>query len=222
MRLYGVTPIHVGTDELARRQARYDALSPPGLRVALHDIGPHAPRALNTGQDVRDSEALVIEALRAAPEGFDALLPDCVLDPGVEQLAGTLHVPVFGLLRLSLGWTVLTGRACAAVARNQAIADEIGARARAYGWSASLLGVEVLDLDVHAIADGGRWAAAMDAAVARLAKTGAGSVINGCSAVEVPAGAAEPTPVVDPTALALRLIAAGCGSATTSATAVVP
>jgi allantoin racemase len=214
VRVYSVTPIHVGGEELARRQARYDALSPPGLRVELHDIGPHAPRALDTHQDVRDSEALVIEALRVAPEGFDALLPDCVLDPGVQQLAGTLPVPVFGLLRLSLGWTVLIGRLCGAVARNQAIADEIGARARAYGWSASLLGVEVLDLDVHAIADSDRWAAAVGAAVARLAEAGASSVINGCSAVDVAAGAEKQTTVVDPTALALRLIAAACGSAT--------
>ena len=42
-----------------------------------------------------------------APAGFDALLPDCVLDPGVADLADTLPVPVFGLLRLSLGLMAL-------------------------------------------------------------------------------------------------------------------
>lgn len=210
MRIYGVTPIHVSPDELARRQARYDALCPRGLRVELHNVGAQAPRALDTEQDVRDSEALVIEALTAAPEGFDALMPDCVLDPGVEQLARALPVPVLGLLRISLGWSVLTGRTSSAVARNRAIADEIAARVEAYGWSSSFLGVEVLDLDVHAIADTDRWAQAMGDAVHRLEKTGAWSVVNGCSAVELPAEApAASARVVDPTALALRLIAAG-------------
>jgi allantoin racemase len=209
MRIYAVTPIHVDEAELARRQARYGALSPPGVEIALHDIGPAAPRALDTEAQVRQSEALVVEALRAMPAGFDAALPDCVLDPGVALLAGVLPVPVFGLLRLSLGWSVLTGRTCAAVARNKAIADEIAARAAGYGWSDTLLGVEVLDLDVHAIADRDRWAAGMGAAVTALAGAGARDVINGCSAVDLPAGGTLPARVVDPTALALRLIGAG-------------
>jgi allantoin racemase len=210
VRIYAVTPIHVSDDELARRQARYDALSPAGVCVELHDIGPHAPKALNTERAVRNSETLVIEALTAAPDGYDALMPDCVLDPGVEQLAGTLPVPVLGLLRLSVGWSVLLGRSSGAVARNQPIADEIAARVDAYGWSSSFTGVEVLDLDVHAIADSTRWGEALGGAVQRLEKTGARSVINGCSAVDLPI---EQTPsqarVVDPTAVALRLVAAG-------------
>ncbi|WBB75887.1 aspartate/glutamate racemase family protein [Micromonospora sp. WMMD1128] len=209
MRIYAVTPIHVDAEELARRQARYAALAPPGVEVVLHDLGPDAPRALDTDAQVRRSEELVVAALRGAPAGFDALLPDCVLDPGVADLAGTLPVPVLGLLRLSLGWAVLTGRRCAAVARNRAIADEMVARARVYGWSADLLGVEVLDLDVHAIADTARWADALGGVVATMAADGARTVINGCSAVDVPAGVTLPARVVDPTALALRLIAAG-------------
>jgi allantoin racemase len=209
VRIYAVTPIHVEGEELARRQARYDALSPPGVEVALYDIGPNAPRALNTDAQVRESEALVTAALRGAPAGFDALLPDCVLDPGVAELAGTMPVPVFGLLRLSLGWAVQTGRRSAAVARNKAIAGEIVARAAVYGWTGHLLGVEVLDLDVHAIADGSRWAGTLEAAVGTLAAGGAGSVINGCSAVDLPAGVHLPARVIDPTALALRLIGAG-------------
>src|ERR1051325_7028855 len=106
VRIFSVTPIHVGDDELARRQARYDALSPPGVTVELRDIGAGAPVALNTGEDIRISESLVTRALRGAPDGYDVLLPDCVLDPGVAALAGTLPVPVVGLLQLSLGWAV--------------------------------------------------------------------------------------------------------------------
>ena len=201
IRVHAVTPIHVDPVELARRQARYDALSPAGLTVSLHDIGPDAPTALDTAGQVRESERLVVAALRAADrDGYDVLLPDCVLDPGVEQLAGEL--PVAGLLRLSVGWQVLTGRRVGAVARNRAIADELADRVAVYGWAASFDGVRVLDLDVHAIADTDRWDAAVGSAIESFGPGAA--VVNGCSAVDVPGRR-----VVDPTALALRLLAAG-------------
>jgi allantoin racemase len=210
MRIYAVTPIHVGEAELARRQARYNELSPPGLSVELADIGPRAPRALETTQDVHDSEALVVQALRRAPDGYDALMPDCVLDPGVAELAGELSTPVIGILRISLGWSVLTGRPSAAVARNDAIASEIIERVKAYGWFDDFHGVEVLNLDVDSLADTHRWAEALDVVVQRLAQVGATDVINGCSAVDLPEDRSRGTVrVVDPTQLTLRLLAAG-------------
>ena len=204
MRIHSVTPIHVSEEELARRQARYDELLPDGLTLELHDIGPDAPTALDTDEDVRASEAAVTAALRAAPAGYDVLLPDCVLDPGVAALSGEL--PVVGLLQLSLGWQVIRNRTVGAVVRNRAIADELSARARVYRWADHLSPVQVLGLGVDAIADHDQWDAALDAAVEQV---GADTrwVINGCSAVPVEDGRA--TTVIDPTALALRLLAAG-------------
>jgi len=206
MRIYSVTPIHVSDDELARRQERYDALMPPGFTLDLVDIGADAPHALDTAQDVRDSEAAVIAAFRAAPEGYDLLMPDCVLDPGVADLAGEL--PVVGILQLSLGWQAIRGRRVGLVARNQAIADELLARARAYGWADHVQGVEILGLGVEAIADHDQWTASLGEALTHFADE-VRTVINGCSAVEVD-GEGQKS-VVDPTALALRLLAAGEG-----------
>jgi len=205
MRVYSVTPIHVGPGELARRQARYDALAPDGLTVTLIDLSPEAPRALDDTEDLTASEELVIDALRKAPAGFDVLMPDCVLDPGVEQLMGEL--PVAGILRLALGWSVLMGRRTAAVTRNQTIADELTRKARGYGWADHLAGVEILALDVESICDPARWEASLDTSIGRL-PAGVGTVINGCSAVEV-SDVHRSVRVVDPTKLALRLIAAG-------------
>jgi len=210
VQIFAVTPIHVPAEELARRQARYDALTPSGLRVRLTDIGPQAPRALETEQEVRDSEGLVTAALERAPDEADALLPDCVLDPGVAHLSGRLDRPVFGLLRTSLAWSLAAGRKVGAVTRNKAIADELARQVDGYGMAGSFTGVDVLDLDVDAIHEADRWAVALEEAVGRMDRAGAGDLINGCSAVELPAAAAGwPVRVVDPTALTLRLIAAG-------------
>jgi Asp/Glu/hydantoin racemase len=116
---------------------------------------------------------------------------------------------VVGILRLSMGGQVLTGPRAGAVARNKAIADELAEKVAAYGWSESFTGVRVLDLDVHAIADTRRWNDAVGAALASLGQDGASAVLNGCSAVDVPAGPSAGVRVVDPTALALRVLAAG-------------
>ncbi len=105
-------------------------------------------------------------ALRAAPTGYDVLLPDCVLDPGVADLAGEL--PIVGILQLSLGWQVIRGRRVGLVARNDAIADELRARAAVYGWSEHVDGVQVLGLGVEAIADHDQWTAGLEAALDRF------------------------------------------------------
>lgn len=204
MRIFSVTPIHVSPEELTRRQQRYNSLLPADVTLDLGDIGPAAPRALDTDDDVRASTDAVVAALRAAPDGYDVLLPDCVLDPGVAELAGEL--PVAGILQLSLGWQVIRGRTSGMVARNEAIADELMERARAYGWKGHVAGVEVLGLGVEAIADHRQWDAALGAALDRF-DGAVTTVINGCSAVPVEGD--RKVTVVDPTALALRLLAAG-------------
>ncbi len=210
MHIWSVTPIHVGPEELGRRQARYDALCPSGVTVELADIGADAPTQLASEQDVRDSEGLVERALTDAPDHADALMPDCVLDPGVAALSARLQRPVFGLLRTSTTWSVLSGRRFGAVTRNVAIANELERLMRVYNLTTSFTGVEVLDLDVDAIHESDRWGAALEGAVGRMNRAGAGDLVNGCSAVDLPPQARDwPVRVVDPTALTLRLIGAG-------------
>jgi len=210
VRIFSVTPIHVGPDELARRQARYDAHSPAGVQVVLTDLPPSAPRTFDTADAIAESEALVADALRRHPDDVDALLPDCVLDPAVDALQGTVGVPVFCILRLTLDWHARQGgRSVSAVVRNAPIADEMRRVARLAGFEGTPTDVDVLDLDFDLIADGDAWTRALAPAVATAAARGTQVVVNGCSAVELSPGPGSGVRVVDPTALALRLLAAG-------------
>ncbi|GAA3749685.1 Asp/Glu/hydantoin racemase [Spinactinospora alkalitolerans] len=207
VRLLAITPIHVDGAELGRRLDRYRRLAPPGLEVELRDIGARAPRALDGAGDVRRSTGLMAEAVAAAEdEGFDAVLPDCVLDPAVPADAAAPG-RVRGILRLCCGRLWGEGRRFGAVARNAAIAAELDRRVADYGCAEGYVGTEVLDLDVAAIADERRWNEALGAALDRLAGRGASAVINGCSAVDLDPGAAFGVDVVDPTALALAALA---------------
>lgn len=202
MRLLAWTPIVVGQDELARRQARYDRLSPAQVQVVLRDLAefaPAAPSALETADDVRVSEEILVAACRASDaEGFDALLPDCVLDPGID--AAGLELPMLGLSHLTASFLAAQGASIGALARNRAIADELDRRLTAYGVRREP--TLVMDLSVDDITDEENWHRAVMAHAGGLACDFA---INACSAVELGAPATD-TVVVDPTALSMRLL----------------
>ena len=203
MRILAITPIAVDDDELRRRQARYDRLAPPGLSVHLENLGagPEVPRALETADDVAASEAALQARFAAAdPEGFDAFLSDCVLDPVVDQ-GSSYARPVHGIARLTAHHLAGLGLRTGAVARNRAIADELDRRLRVYGVTAEP--TVVMDLSLEDIVDDATWAAGVEKAVAGA---DCQAVINACSAVDVTPVAGGPR-VVDPTATALRLLA---------------
>jgi Asp/Glu/hydantoin racemase len=205
MRIRAITPIHIGPEELARHQARYDRLAPAPLRVELVDLDPGAPRALETAADVAASDALVAAAARTAdPGSVDVVLPDCVLDPGADA-ADDGPIAVAGLLRLTAGFLHARGRPFAHVTRNAAIRDELERRLAGYGYAGLCRGHAVLDLGFEAIAGEGEWEAALHDALPALGARGAEVVINGCSAVAL--GARTDPPAIDPTALALELLA---------------
>ncbi|TDC56547.1 hydantoin racemase [Actinomadura sp. KC345] len=208
MRALAMTPIHLPPEEIRRRQARYDRLAPPGLAVELRDVGPAAPGALDDEPSIRASEREVAAALDRAGGGWDVAFPDCVLDPAVPDGPGPAGVPVNGLLKLSSMHLAAKNIPFGAVVRNEAIGAELGRRLRAYGLDAWVAGVAVMDLPFDAIADTGAWNAALGEAVDALAAAGAAAVINGCSAVDVEESRLKAR-VVDPTALALRLMPIG-------------
>ncbi|MEU9021408.1 aspartate/glutamate racemase family protein [Actinomadura sp. NPDC048394] len=215
MRALSVTPIHLPPEEITRRQARYDRLAPPGLTIELRDVGPGAPGSLDDEESVRVSEREVAAALAAAvaePDAaWDVVFPDCVLDPAVPDGPSDQRVPVNGLLKLSSMALAAKNVRFGAVVRNEAIGAELGRRLKAYGLDAYVAGIAVLELPFDAVAEGETWNAALGAAVDALAAQGAAAVINGCSAVDVEEGRFR-AEVVDPTALALRVLVAGRAS----------
>lgn len=209
MRIFATTPLHVGADELTRRQQRYDTISPAGLRVELHDLPEQAPTQLGNAEDIARSDDLVHQALATAAEEYDAVMADCVLDPAVARLQEETGRPVIGILRLNLAYAAAMAAPMGAVVRNEAIGAELRRVAAAYGWKRWLGNVEILDLAFGAVSDGPQWQKRLDEAAEVLSAKGARSVFNGCSAVAVDTEHPSVIPVVDPVRRALSLVAAG-------------
>ncbi len=206
LRIRAITPIEVSPDELARRQARYDALAPDGVRFELLNLAG-APRQLDSDAACRTSEEMVVaEALRTDPGTYDAVMADCVLDPGLEELERQAPVPALGILKLCSGALAAAGHRFGGVARNQAIADELAARVRAHGHASSFDRVAVLDLSLDDIVDTARWNGVLARAAAEFEGTGTTVLVNGCSAVDVVPRPGSHVAVVDPTSFALAVL----------------
>lgn len=220
MKVKAITPIRVTDTELARRQARYRQLSPAGIEIDLVNLpdGDGVPRHLGAAADIAASDRLVAAEIRRTDPGrYGAVLPDCVLDPGVVSTAADAPAPVFGILHLSAAFLATLGHRFAAMTRNEPIADELRACLKRYGLLDSFDEVAVLGLTFDDIEDDRTWNAAIDGACSRFAARGVSTVVNGCSAVEVHARR-DGVAVVDPTKLALQVlgVAAGAGLATTA------
>jgi Asp/Glu/hydantoin racemase len=204
MQLLALTPIAVPPEEVARRQARYDAIAPDGVEVVVR-CPAGLPTELGTDADVKASDE-ALEAAYAAEDGtWDGFLPDCVLDPAVHA-ASSLPRPIYGIGRLAMHALAGAGLSWLAVARNEPIARELDRLAGSYGLATAGETV-VLSLSVEDIADDAGWAQALASAVSDLR---CDAVFNGCSAVDVHAPSSGPD-VVDPTALALRVLAGVAG-----------
>lgn len=209
LRIRSITPLHVGADELARRQQRYDAFSPPGITVSLEDLpdADDVPRQLASEEDIEASErAVTAAALTTDATRFDLILPDCVLDTGVARIrAAGAPVPVVGLSELTAGFVAGLGLRLAAVTRNRPIGDALSRVILGSVPGEAFVGVEDLELSFADISNDVRWNGALERAQEWITSAGGADVIlNGCSAVDVTVG--NGIPVFDPTRLALRLI----------------
>lgn len=207
MKVRVITPIRVGNEELARRQERYSRLAPDGWQLIVEDLPdtPDSPRELGSRKDISSSESAGLTAGHGTDASrFDAVMPDCVLDPSLMDLQAGNKVPVLGITRLSAGFLASLGTRFGVVTRNAVIAEEFQAVVEKYGLGAFFEGAYVLDLSVEDIADPVVW----NTAVVEVARTaqhdGVTVLINGCSAVEVVFDELG-IRVIDPTALALRV-----------------
>jgi Asp/Glu/hydantoin racemase len=203
MRVIAITPVHVTEEEFNRRQARYDRISPEGLKVDLVNFSEIEPKELETSLDVLASDlGLIADIHSIKRHDFDFLMPDCVLDPGFRQDGDEF---VVGMLESVINNLVNSGHQIGAVTRNEAIGAELVRRIDEYGYSANFVGNEVINLSFDAISNDDLWHESLETAVEKLAAKGASIVINGCSAVNL-IEARLVLQVIDPAEMALSLI----------------
>ncbi len=207
LRVKAIAPLRLDETEMVRRQARYSALAGPEMEIVLFNLeGKNAPLRFDSFEEIEASERLTWEEIsRTDPERFDAVLPDCVLDPGLDKAADA-PVPAYGILRLAAGHLHSLGRPYAAVTRNDVIGQVLEEKVAGYGFSSVLMGREVLDIDFCFVSEGAGWNEAMAPVARKLADRGVTALLNGCSAVDIENRTLEGVAVIDPTEMALAVL----------------
>ena len=210
-------------------------ISTAGLR-SLEDFHPHvAPGTevshvlLETGPATIEShvdEALAVpEVLRrvvaAERAGVDAVVIDCMGDPGLEAARELVSIPVLGPAQSAMHVAAMLGHSFSVLATQQAVVPMTTDLARRYGLAGKLASIRTVDLPVLELENEERLRTAMtEQALRALREDGAHVLLLGCTgmsgwAPRLTAALADQghpgIPVVDPVAAALRIAEALVG-----------
>ena len=209
LRVKSIAPIALPEDQLAWRAQRYRDLAQAAgdIEIELVNLrGTGAPPSLDTDDQVLASIDLVrAEVMRTDPRQFDVVLPDCVLDPGVFPDEPS-PVPVVGILRLVGFQLAAHGRTFSAVTRNEPIARELQRRVTEYGLDNWFAGVDVIDGGIDLVSNETEWMNRLRGVAAGQRAQAAGTIFNGCSAVNVEHSYMQGVVVIDPAPMALQLL----------------
>lgn len=200
-----------------RDHGEFTGLAGPGTEISVAQIerGPASiETAFDTALATPDVLRLIVEAER---EGVDAVVIDCMDDPGMEAARELVSIPVVGPSQAAMHLASILGHRFSIVT----ILDERSVppfenQARHYGVAdklASVRWVEIPVLGLHE--DTGKMVRDLvTESTAAVERDGAHAIIFGCTgmmgcAAQVAAGLAEGghpgVPVIDPTPAAVRL-----------------
>lgn len=117
-----------------------------GFSHSLIDIGPPSIESeFDEALSVPGTLAKVLEAERA---GVDAIIIDCMGDPGLKPARELVRTPVFGPAETSMHVAAMLGHRFSVVTVLESVRPMLGNLAKIYGVSEKLAGIEVLDIPV--------------------------------------------------------------------------
>src|SRR3954453_13009049 len=131
----------------------YDELISSTLRPALHggtDVEirhlAHSPHNIDYYAPKHLSETeIMMAAVEAERDGFDAFVIGCCYDPGLTQCRELVNIPVVGPLEASVLLSRLFGHSFAVVTDHRKAVPELRDRIRLYGLESSCRAVDAID-----------------------------------------------------------------------------
>lgn len=210
-----VAPI---TTEGFRSEAAIAALRAPGLTVSLTQIakGPGSIESeYEAAMAVPDTIAQIIEAERA---GVDAVVIDCMGDPGLRPARETVTIPVIGPAQTSMHIAAMLGHRFSVVTVLRRLRASFENAAAVHGLSGRMASCRHVDIPVLALETdmAATRAALVDEAELAVTLDGAEAIIFGCTGLLGCATAVREgllargidVPVIDPIPTAVNFAAA--------------
>ena len=174
-----ITPI---TSKAFRDESSLQIMLPEGSEITFMHLEHGPPSVESAVDEVLAGPGVVDAAIRAAAEGVDALIIDCMLDPALDAAREVVAIPVIGCGEAAMMTAAAMGAfsVVTVLQRQQRAFHELAAR---YGIADALksvrgIGVSVLDLEKDPQAS---IAATAREAGAAIEHDGAGSIVFGCT-----------------------------------------
>jgi allantoin racemase len=112
IRIYDIIPVAFGVESWGKVTRELQAtVASPEVEITLADL-PDAPvkEIISAFEDALVAPLCVREALKAERAGYDAVIIDCLSDPGLSSAKEALSIPVVGALEAVLHYASMVGR----------------------------------------------------------------------------------------------------------------
>jgi len=185
---YSLVPLHIRiitpiVTEGVRTLDDIESLQSDDLRVSqtLIDIGPASIESEFDG--ALSVPGLLARAIEAEQEGVDALVIDCMGDPGLKAAREVLSIPILGPSETSMHIAAMLAGRFSLITVLESVRPMLSDLAKIYGVSERLASIRVVDIPVLEIgADLGRLNAALaHQAAEAVAHDGADAIVLGCT-----------------------------------------
>jgi allantoin racemase len=147
----------------------------------LIDIGPASIE--NEFDEAFSVPGLLARAIEAEHEGVDALVIDCMGDPGLKPAREVLSIPILGPSETSMHVAAMLARRFSLITMLESVRPMISNLAKIYGVSESMASIRVVNIPVLELdADPARLNAALAHQAAEAVEhDGADAIVLGCT-----------------------------------------
>lgn len=121
-----------------------------GFSHSLIDIGP--PSIESEFDEALSVPGTLAKALEAERDGVDAIIIDCMGDPGLKPARELVQTPVFGPSETSMHVAAMLGHKFSVVTVLESVRPMLGNLAKIYGVAEKLASIEVVDIPVLELA----------------------------------------------------------------------
>ncbi len=146
MKILVINPVgHNTWDEQDRRL--YESFATKETQITVASL-PKGPASVETPEAYAEVIPLVINLARGRHEGYDAIVVNCFLDPGVDLLKGMLKKPVVGPCESSLALASVIGRRPVIVTVGNSALWMIKGRVKQLGYESKIVAVKGIPIGV--------------------------------------------------------------------------
>lgn len=195
--------------------AAYRDAAGPGTEVTISTLEWGTPSVEGYVAEALVTPGIIARAIEAEREGADAVIVDCMGDPGVQACREAVNIPVIGPAEASMHLASMLGHRFSVLTVVDTLIPFVETQALRYGVAGKLASVRSFNVPVLDLAssDEATFAAVMRVAEAAVREDHAHVLIPGCTGLAgfapriqaALAAAGLEVPVLDPPPVAVKL-----------------